>query len=113
MDKILMWLITNAHSASIIVYLLLTLVFSGYALHKGWIVLGKTHGVVQKAYDTMVPAMDAVEAKLADQRVLNERATVTIEYLRAENERQAQQIERLEHELAIERARGGTYHGRD
>lgn len=110
MDKFLMWLLNNANSASIIVYLVLTIAFGGYALHKEWLVLGNVYATLKKAYDTLVPAMDAVEEKLTNQRILNERATVTIEHMTAENQRQAQTIERLEHELQLARAlseRGG------
>lgn len=110
MDKVLMWLLNNANTAGIVVYLILTMVFGGYAVHKGWIVPGKVYDTLQKAYDTLVPAMDAVEEKLTEQRIFNERATVTLEHMTAENQRQARQIERLEHELQLERtrsARGG------
>lgn len=104
-EKVLMWLITNANTASIIVYILLGSVAMGYALHKGWLVLGRVHDLLQKAFDTLTAAAELNEEKLIDQRILNERATVTIQHQQKESDRKDKELERLAHELQLERAR--------
>lgn len=83
--------------ASLVSYLLVDLIFHAYALNKEWLVLGKTalrdrDGCVEKD-----KALALISEKLTEQRIVNERATVTLDNLRA-------RIQTLE--LDIARAEG-------
>jgi hypothetical protein len=68
--------------ASLVSYLLFDLVFHAYALHKEWLVLGKTALRDRAACEAKDKALNMVNDKLTEQRILNERATVTLDSLK-------------------------------
>lgn len=93
MDKLAFWLLENQDSLSIVTYLLITAMMMGLALHKEWLVLGRVYSRQLKDYDEHVTTLAAVNEKLITQRILNERAAVTMET-------QAARIKELELDLA-------------
>lgn len=72
----------QGREASLVLYLLTTLVGMAFALHKEWLVLGKTAKRNADDGHEKDKALAAVNEKLVEQRILNERATVTIDALK-------------------------------
>lgn len=81
LDSLVKAIAEQGREASLVLYLLTTLVGLGLALHKEWLVLGKTAKRDREGCDTKDKALAEVNEKLVEQRILNERATVTIESL--------------------------------
>lgn len=82
LDSLVKQLAEQGREASLVLYLLVTLVFGALALHKEWIVLGKSAERDREGCDAKDKALEMVNEKLVDQRILNERATVTIDSLK-------------------------------
>lgn len=82
LEKLLTYLVTNSNTVSVTAYLLVGMIFMGLAFQKGWLVLGKVYNRESDACSKKATMLEAVQEKLTDQRILNERATVTIEGLR-------------------------------
>jgi hypothetical protein len=97
LESLLEWLVKNRQDAGLVGYLFVTLIFGGMALHKEWLVLGKMHKQAMSQCKEKDEGFDEVSERLTDQRILNERATVTIEALR-------EKVRELE--LALARSEG-------
>jgi hypothetical protein len=79
LDSLVKQVAQQGREASLVLYLLVTLVFLALALHKEWLVLGKSAKRDRDSCESKGKALDDINAKLVDQRILNERATVIIE----------------------------------
>lgn len=100
-ESFLDYLLKNRQDAGLLGYLLVTMVFAGMALYKEWIVLGKPYHKQAASCEEKDKALDAVTTKLTDQRILNERAAVTIEVL-------TEKVRDLE--LRLARSEGEEWH---
>lgn len=82
LDSLVKQVAEQGREASLVLYLLITLVFGALALHKEWLVLGKVAKRDREGCEGKDKALVEVNAKLVDQRILNERAAVTIDSLK-------------------------------
>lgn len=78
LEALLRALVEQGREASLVIYLLADLVFHAYALHREWIVIGRTALRDRKACETASAALVVANDKFVEQRILNERATGTI-----------------------------------
>lgn len=99
LDALVKQIAEQGREASLVLYLLVTLVFLALALHREWLVLGKSAKRDRDSCESKGKALAEVNEKLVEQRILNERATVTIES-------QGQRIRDLELDLAKAEGRG-------
>lgn len=80
-EGLVKFLVTNRQDAGLVGFLLVAAVAFVLALYKEWLYLGKPVEREREACAGTTKAMAEVSEKLVDQRILNERATMTIDML--------------------------------
>jgi uncharacterized coiled-coil protein SlyX len=100
-STLLQELLAQGREASLVAYLLVTLIIFGLAFYKEWIVLGKAYRRESDDCASKTKTLAEVNDKLVEQRILNERVTMALEDRK-------ERIERLERDLA--RAEGRRWH---
>ena len=109
MDKFVLWLLEHGQEAGLSIWILLTFLGYAVALNRG---LLYTKGRYQDLHDRWEERdhdcddrdaiLHEVEKRLVDQRILNERATLTIENLKETQKAQELEIARLKGALQKE-----------
>jgi len=79
LESLLKDLITQGREASLVAYLLVTLIVMALSFYREWVVLGKAYKRLDADCEVKTKALSDVNEKLVAQRILNERATVALE----------------------------------